>query len=98
MSEFQLNEPPTDAISSVKFSAKSSQFLLVSSWDSRVRLYDIDSNKLKYSYDHSNHAVLDCCFIDTNRCCSGGLDNTLKSYDFISQKEMIIGVQTEVDF
>ena len=98
MSEFQLNEPPTDAISSVKFSAKSSHFLLVSSWDSHVRLYDIDSNKLKDSYDHSNHAVLDCCFIDTSRCCSGGLDNTLKSYDFNSQKEMIIGVHTEVDF
>ena len=98
MSEFQLNEPPTDAISSLKFSTKNSQYLLVSSWDSQVRLYDIDSNRLKDSYNHSNHAVIDCSFIDTNRCCSGGLDNSLKAYDFNAQKETLIGIHTEVKF
>lgn len=37
MAEYNLKETPTDAISSVKFSPKSSQYLLVSSWDSHVR-------------------------------------------------------------
>ena len=31
--EFQLEQPPNDGISSVKFSPKSASFLLVSSWD-----------------------------------------------------------------
>ena len=31
--EFQLEQPPTDGISSVKFSPKSASFLVVSSWD-----------------------------------------------------------------
>ena len=31
--EFQIEQPPTDGISSVKFSPKSASFLLVSSWD-----------------------------------------------------------------
>jgi len=96
MSEFHLNEPPTDGISSVKFSAKSSQYLLVSSWDSQVRLYDIEANKLKDSYNHSPHPVLDCCFYtDAYKCFSGGLDHTLKSYDFNAQKETTIGAHAD---
>ncbi|RVE40721.1 hypothetical protein evm_014627 [Chilo suppressalis] len=42
--EFKLKSLPEDAISSVKFAPKSSQFLLVSSWDCSVRLYDVLSN------------------------------------------------------
>lgn len=38
MSEYQLDNPPTDGISAVKFGPKSSQLLLASSWDGSVRL------------------------------------------------------------
>lgn len=60
-SEYKLKSPPSDAISSVKFGPLSSQFLLVSSWDNSVRLYDIQSNNLRMMYSH-DRPVLDCCF------------------------------------
>jgi WD40 repeat protein len=40
-SEYQLKNGPEDGISSVKFGPNSNQFLLVSSWDTNVRLYDV---------------------------------------------------------
>ncbi len=40
-SEFLLKNCPEDGISAVKFGPNSSQFLLVSSWDTNVRLYDV---------------------------------------------------------
>ncbi len=88
MSEFQIEESPTDATSSLKFAPNSSQFLLASSWDRNVRLYDIDNNKLKASYEHEL-AVLDCCFFDSSHSFSGGLDKTLKMYDWQAQKETV---------
>lgn len=94
MSEYQLDKPPTDSISAVKFSFKSSQHLLVSSWDACVRLYDIETRKLEASYEHS-HAVLDCCLTDPNHAFSGGLDKTLKTYDFVAQKESMLGIHNE---
>jgi cell cycle arrest protein BUB3 len=90
MSEIQIEQPPSDAISNVRFSTTTSQYLLVSSWDASVRLYDIEANKLKHSYNHSL-AVLDCYYKDMNQSYSGGLDKTLKYYDFTSQKETILG-------
>lgn len=59
--EFKLNQPPEDGISSVKFSPNTSQFLLVSSWDTSVRLYDVPANSLRLKYQHTG-AVLDCAF------------------------------------
>jgi len=61
MSETKLNDAPTDGISAVKFAPNSSQFLLVSSWDCSVRLYDVNENFMRMQYMHST-PVLDCCF------------------------------------
>ena len=89
-SEFALDPAPTDGISSVRFGAKSSQFLLVSSWDAHVRLYDIEANRLKHSYKHQ-FAVLDACFTDPYHAYSGGVDCQVKTYDFMAQRETILG-------
>ena len=59
--EFQLKNPPTDGITAAKFGPNSSQFLLCSSWDTSVRLYDVISNHLRMKYNHPA-PVLDCCF------------------------------------
>lgn len=69
--EFKLNQPPEDGISSVKFSPNTSQFLLVSSWDTSVRLYDVPANSLRLKYQHSG-AVLDCAFYVRVRPAAGG--------------------------
>ncbi|KAK3739385.1 hypothetical protein QZH41_015772 [Actinostola sp. cb2023] len=92
--EFKLNEPPDDGISAVKFSPTSVNFLLVSSWDSGVRLYDVQNNTMRLKYNHAN-AVLDCCFQDGVHSYSGGLDRTLKMYDFNAAQEQIIGMHED---
>lgn len=59
--EIQLNNVPNDVISSVKFGPTSSQFLLVSSWDCYVRLYDTVNNSVRHKYTH-DAPVLDVAF------------------------------------
>lgn len=59
--EIQLANAPTDCISSVKFGPNSSQFLLVSSWDCSVRLYDTVNNTTRQKFLHEA-PVLDCAF------------------------------------
>ncbi|KDR15933.1 Mitotic checkpoint protein BUB3 [Zootermopsis nevadensis] len=88
--EFKLKTPPEDGISSVKFGPNSAQFLLVSSWDSTVRLYDVITNNMRLKYTH-DRPVLDVCFQDAVHSYSGGLDNTLKMYDFNSNTETVVG-------
>lgn len=61
MSEIKLANGPEDGVSAVKFAPNSSQFLLVSSWDTTVRLYDVNDNTMRLKYSHSA-PVLDCCF------------------------------------
>ena len=59
--ELKLNQPPEDSVSLVKFGPNTSQFLLVSSWDTSVRLYDVPANSMRLKYQHTG-AVLDCAF------------------------------------
>lgn len=59
--EIQLNNAPSDVISSCKFAPNSNQFLLVSSWDCTVRLYDTVSNASRQKFSHEA-PVLDCTF------------------------------------
>lgn len=65
--EFKIKSPPTDAISAVEFGPNSTQFLLVSSWDSTVRLYDIHANTMRMKYNH-DLPVLDVAF-QVNKGC-----------------------------
>ncbi|XP_070541282.1 mitotic checkpoint protein BUB3-like [Ptychodera flava] len=88
--EYKLNQCPGDGISAVKFGPNTSQFLLVSSWDSTVRLYDISANIMRTKYTHSD-PVLDCCFHDQTHTYSGGLDHNLKMFDINSNTETTVG-------
>lgn len=65
--EYKLNQGPEDSISAVKFSPSTAQFLLVSSWDSTVRLYDVVTNTIRMKYQHTA-PVLDCAFYVSHRC------------------------------
>lgn len=59
--EVQVAYPPNDVISSLSFAPESSQYLICSSWDGVVRLYDTQANNLRQKYVHSC-PVLDVCF------------------------------------
>lgn len=89
-SEFLLKNGPDDGISSVKFGPNSNQFLLVSSWDTNVRLYDVQSNNLRLKYTHG-HPVLTCTFQDPIHVWSGSLDGALKTFDINASNESTIG-------
>lgn len=86
-SEYKLKNGPEDGISSVRFGPNSSQFLLASSWDNTVRLYDVVNNNLRLKYSHG-HPVLCCAFQDPIHVWSGGLDGSLKTFDINSSQEM----------
>ena len=59
--EFELDSPPNDGISCVEFCpAPASPLLLCSSWDSGLRLYDVQSNQQKAKIEHPV-SVCRCC-------------------------------------
>ncbi|KAJ3072870.1 mitotic spindle checkpoint protein Bub3 [Podochytrium sp. JEL0797] len=89
-SEIELLNPPQDTISSVAFGTHDSTSLLVSSWDSHVRLYDAAANRLLFTYAHSA-AVLAAAFAAPNVAVSGGLDRIVKSVDLHSGHETVLG-------
>jgi len=86
--EWELNPAPSDGITSLRI--KDNKLLLVSSWDTSVRLYDLELRQQKGLY-HQKAAVLDCTFVSSNQAYSGGLDKTLKSYDLTTGHERVVG-------
>lgn len=93
----KIQHPPLDCISRVRFAAHpGDQHLLVSSWDTHVRLYDVGSNSLKglHKFDLP---VLDACFLhnDITKCVSVGLNKKVVSFDFRSQQDTQIGSHDE---
>ncbi|KAL8734254.1 MAG: hypothetical protein Q9181_003266 [Wetmoreana brouardii] len=74
-SQYELSDPPSDAISAIKF-APASLRLLVASWDKKVYLYDTTESggKLLRTFQH-RAPVLDVCFGDSDEdAYTTGLD------------------------
>jgi len=85
-----LSGPPTDGITKIIFSPDSNN-LLVSSWDTAVRLYDTGpGSAIKATFNHKA-AVLDCCFLDDSNVFSGGLDKVVKLYNITTSTEKDLG-------
>ena len=75
IAQFELSDPPSDAISAVKFATNPAQ-LLVSSWDKNVYLYQLESGSswLAQKFEH-RAPVLDVCWgPNEDEFYSGGLD------------------------
>lgn len=88
--EFELARPPTDTISSMKFSPTSANFLLAASWDSNLRLYDVANNSLRATFNQGT-PILDCCFSDATHGFAGGLDRKFNGYDFNTNDVTTLG-------
>ncbi|VDD82184.1 unnamed protein product [Mesocestoides corti] len=79
--QFKLSNLPTDTISAVHFQpGKGAQFLLASSWDCMVRLYDVTSGGQRSAYEHAC-PVLASCFADALHAVSGSLEGAVKYFD-----------------
>ncbi|KAJ0980214.1 hypothetical protein J5N97_008469 [Dioscorea zingiberensis] len=88
-SRLELGNPIGDAISRVQFAPKSNN-LLISSWDSFLRLYDVDGSSLRVQA-LSEGALLDCCFQDESLSLSASSDGCIRRYDLYSGAQSIIG-------
>ncbi|RDL39825.1 uncharacterized protein BP5553_04165 [Venustampulla echinocandica] len=92
--QYELSEPPSDAVSSVTFAPSSPTRLLVSSWDRHVYLYDISSGeeggKLIQKYEH-RAPVLDVCFgADDNEAFSAGMDWQVKRINLETGEQTVL--------
>ncbi|CAJ2648055.1 unnamed protein product [Trifolium pratense] len=82
-SQLPLEIPIGDAISRIQFSPNSNN-LLISSWDSNLRLYDVDASVLRVEVP-SEAALLDCCFTDDDSVAyAAASDGFIRRYDMHS--------------
>jgi mRNA export factor len=95
-----LSEPPEDGISDLVFSpgAQTTDFLAVSSWDSKVRIYEIDgqgNSRGRHGYAHDG-PVLNVDFSkDGTKIASAGADKQIKVCDLGSQQTAAIGTHEQ---
>ncbi|KAH9937962.1 WD40 repeat-like protein [Amylocystis lapponica] len=92
--QIELANPPFDSVSAVRFSPTNPSHLLVSSWDTTVKFYDIAKNEQKSKYDH-RAAVLTCCFADGAHAYSGGLDTSVRGLDLEAEKSTHVGQHSD---
>lgn len=90
-SEFQLKDAPKDGISSVDFSPSLSNYLLASSWDGTLRIYDVNENSMKNKFD-DKLPFLDCCYVSNESVYGAGMNKTIKCFDVEKSSEKTIGV------
>ncbi|KUJ16352.1 mitotic checkpoint protein-like protein BUB3 [Mollisia scopiformis] len=92
--QFELLQPPADAVSSLKFAPNSPTRLLVSSWDKHIYLYDTQDQeaggKLIEKYEH-RAPVLDVCFgADDNEAFSAGMDWQVKKINLETGEQTVM--------
>ncbi|KAL4574295.1 hypothetical protein LXL04_021124 [Taraxacum kok-saghyz] len=82
--------PIQDAISRIRF-APSSNNLLISSWDTNLRLHDVDRSRLTFEAS-GEAALLDCCFQGesadfsaTSDCSITGYESSIDLFDLQGQ-------------
>ncbi|KAH7660730.1 cell cycle arrest protein BUB3 protein [Dioscorea alata] len=88
-SPLEVGNPIGDAISRVRFAPRSNN-LLSSSWDSFLRLYDVDGSALRVQA-FAEGALLDCCFEDESLALSAGSDGCIRRYDLNSGAQSVMG-------
>ncbi|KAF9533134.1 WD40-repeat-containing domain protein [Crepidotus variabilis] len=92
--------PPFDSISSIRFSPTNPDRMLVSAWDTTVRLYEVGEagakpSALQAKFDH-RAAVLACAFsADGSKGYSGGLDTSVRELDLASEKITNLGAHND---
>ncbi|KAG6765632.1 hypothetical protein POTOM_029682 [Populus tomentosa] len=79
-----FENPIEDAVSRIRFAPQSNN-LLISSWDSNLRLYDVDSSLLRLEAPApSQAALLDCCFQSESVAFTAASDGSITRYDLHS--------------
>ncbi|XP_047318027.1 mitotic checkpoint protein BUB3.3 [Impatiens glandulifera] len=88
-----FENPIRDSISRIRFAPESNN-LLISSWDSTLRVYDVDSSVTKVEFP-AETPILDCCFQIESVAFSAASDGFIKSYDLHSGTHDNIGKHSD---
>lgn len=88
-----INNPAEDSISDISFSSQQDFLFSVSSWDSKVRIWDIQNGLARgiAQYEHQAPVLTTRWSFDSTKIASGGCDNILKLYDVNTGQAQQIG-------
>ncbi|KAJ3669819.1 hypothetical protein LUZ60_010143 [Juncus effusus] len=89
-SPINIVNPTNEAISRPRF-APSSNNLLISSWETGLRLYDVEESVLR-SEILTEEALLDCCFVKEEIALTAGSDGCIKRFDLSTGSQDIVGI------
>ncbi|CAI9767975.1 unnamed protein product [Fraxinus pennsylvanica] len=84
-----FKNPIRDAISRIRFAPLYNN-LLISSWDSSLRLFNVDKSELRLEVP-TEAALLDCCFESDSVALSAGSDGSICRYDMHLGTSVTIG-------
>lgn len=87
----KIANAPRDCISRVRFSCAQNNHLLVSSWDSHLRIYDVLSGET-LAFTKQSRALLDAAFLgDASRAVCAGLAGQVMMWDPESSSTELLG-------
>ncbi|KAK4109992.1 WD domain-containing protein [Canariomyces notabilis] len=99
--QFEVAQPPNDAVSALVFAPDSPNRLLVSSWDKNVYLYEIagsggtEEARLIKTYEH-RAPVLDVCFgANQDEAFTAGMDRQVKRIDLTTGEQTGLSKHSE---
>ncbi|TKY69626.1 Mitotic checkpoint protein BUB3.3 [Spatholobus suberectus] len=92
--ELELEKGIGDAISRTRFAPHSNN-LLISSWDSSLRLYDVDASLLRLQAP-SQAPLLDCCFQNDVVAFTAASDGLIRRYDLHSGLVDTVGSHDDI--
>ena len=89
-----IQNPADDSISDIAFSPQHDFLFSVSSWDGKVRIWDIQNGAAqgRSQYEHSGPALTTRWSSDGTKVASGGCDNAVKIFDVASGQSQQIGI------
>ncbi|KAK6921966.1 hypothetical protein RJ641_012473 [Dillenia turbinata] len=85
----KFENPINDAITRIHF-APQSYNLLISSWDSNLRLYDVQSSMMRLEAP-TEAALLDCCFQSESIAFTAASDGSITRFDMHSGNSEALG-------
>ncbi|OMJ77149.1 hypothetical protein SteCoe_23331 [Stentor coeruleus] len=91
--EREITDLPNDGFTRISFS-QSEDFLLASSWDNSISLYNTSSGLLSTRYS-SNASLLDSAFISSDLCTFGGLERHIGLYNFSRNEYKSLGTHED---
>ncbi|KAG0637664.1 WD40-repeat-containing domain protein [Tuber brumale] len=95
--DVEVTSPPEDSVSDLSFSSQS-EHLAVSSWDSKVRIYEISETGQsigKALYDHQAPALSVHWSKDGTKVVSGGADKAARMFDLQSGQATQVAAHDE---